>query len=208
MDDIKIKEYKSDISVQDKEWIINNCEYIAVDTETTGLDPIVNNLCLIQIAAKNNIYVVQYNNNSFPNNIKELLGNACLKKVFHHATFDVRFLMKNLKIENMQNIICTKIGAKILLGIDEKNSLKDLLKKFLDITINKEQQLSDWSKIDLSNKQIKYAVKDVQYLVELWLIIKIELIAKEKIDYAQKCFDFLPTQAYLMNQGIENIFLY
>lgn len=197
-----------DILDNGRDYIFENCKYIGMDTETTGLNPLEDKLCIIQISASNTIFIIKYVNEIIPYNLIEILKSKNICKVFHHANFDLRFLMKNLDIVDINNVVCTKIAAKLLYGIKDKNSLKDLLYKYLEIKISKEQQLSDWSNKDLTDDQISYAVNDVKYLVNLWCKIEIDLKAKGLLSVAQKCFDFLPIQAYLQNKGIENIFIY
>lgn len=200
--------YERDISLSDREWILKNCQYIGIDTETTGLDPINHRLCLIQISAGDNIYIVRFDETYRAENVITLLENKNLYKVFHHATFDVSFLIQHLKIEEINNVICTKIAAKLLNGVKVKNSLKDLLYNYLAVTIDKAQQVSDWKKLNLSDEQVDYAANDVRYLVELWRYLEIQLRECGLLNYAYKCFGFISTQAYLENRGIKNIFQY
>ncbi len=198
---------KTDIPDSDVEWIISNCRFVGVDTETSGLDPLRDKLNLIQIEANGNFYIIEYRNDNIPVNIIKLLQCRTLHKVFHHATFDVRFLMKNLQIYDIPNIICTKIASKLLYGINSDNSLKNLLSKILGININKDEQLSDWSST-LSKSQIEYAVNDVKYLVRLWESLEAKLIEQGLLDTSSSCFSYLPIYALLSNKGIDNIFQY
>jgi ribonuclease D len=200
--------YYEDITEEDYNWIISTAEVIAVDTETTGLDPIINELCLIQIKANNRFFLIKFDKNNRYVNLTKLLVNEDIKKVFHQAIFDVRFLMNNLNIKNINNIICTKISAKLLNGIREKNSLKNLIEKYLDIKISKDQQTSNWKQELLTPEQLEYACKDVEHLVELWSMLEKKLIENQLIDYAKSCFQFISTQAYLNNNGINNIYEY
>jgi len=200
--------YTNDIPDNIKDWTLNNCSYIGIDTETTGLNPIKDSLCLIQIAANERYFLIKYDTNNTYKNLTEILTNKNIKKVFHHAIFDVRFIMRHLKITNIDNVICTKIAAKLIYGLNESNSLKDLLKKHFDVLLNKEFQVSNWRAAELSSNQINYAINDVKYLVKLWCEMEKELHNKGLIKYAEKCFDFLPTQAFLNNNGIGNIFEY
>ena len=198
--------YKGDIPYDDKHWILNNCNYISIDTETTGLSSVIDKLCLIQIYAPGRVYIVQYDSETEPYNLISLLESNIFK-VFHHATFDICFLTKNLNIQQIGNIKCTKIAAKILYGIDKKNSLNFLLNNHLGISLDKRQQLSDWTQ-DLTCEQINYAAKDVLYLIDLWIVLENKLREQGLLYHAQKCFDFVPTQSYLINSGIRNIFEY
>lgn len=197
-----------DLSNEDKELIINKKQFITIDTETTGLDPIKDRLCLIQIYDGDMTYILKYNDRIKYNNLINILENKHIKKVFHHANFDLRFLLKNLGIEEINNVACTKISSKLLNGLDESSSLKYLVKKYLDIDIDKKLQTSDWREENLSEEQIVYAQNDVIYLFKLWIVIKGLLIENKKDLLAQKCFDYLPINSKLHNEGIENIFIY
>lgn len=116
--------------------------------------------------------------------------------------------MKHLDCHQVKNVVCTKISAKLLNGIEESSSLKTLLKKYIGVELDKSQQTSNWNSETLTDKQTEYAVNDVRYLFELWEILRNQLNAQGKIELAQRCFDFLPTQAYLENLGLPNIFQY
>lgn len=200
--------YQGDITEADKEYMLNNVEFIGVDTETTGLDPCKDELCLIQIYTPLKVFVVHFDRNINAINIKAILESKKITKIFHHATFDVRFLMNHLNTYEIRNISCTKIAAKLMQGANEKNSLKDLLYKYLGIVIDKKQQMSDWSTKKLTEDQLEYAIGDVKYLIMLYEILMEKLKERGLYEYAQKCYEFLPTQAYLLNNGIEDIFKY
>ncbi|ENJ9653536.1 ribonuclease D [Clostridium botulinum] len=206
MNNVKI--YIHDLTEFDVDFITNECKFIAIDTETTGLDPLLDKLCLIQICTGENIFILKYDNNIKYNNLIKIMENKDVLKVFHHANFDLRFLMKNLKLESINNVACTKISAKLLNGINENSSLKYLVKKYLDIDIDKSMQMSDWSNYNLSLDQIQYAVSDVIYLYKLWIKIKRLLKNEALYDIANSCFNYLPINAKLHNNGIENIFIY
>lgn len=208
MNKYNIHIYSGDITDEDREYILANCHYIGVDTETTGLNPIEDKLCTIQIAASDRLYVIKRMTNIEPRNLIQVAQNNKVCKIFHHANFDIRFILNEFNIAEVNNVVCTKIAAKILYGIKEKNSLKDLLEKKLGINISKKQQLSDWSLENLTQEQIEYALNDVKYLESLWDVLKSELISKDLLQVAEKCYSFLPTQAFLHNSGIENIFIY
>jgi ribonuclease D len=195
-----------DIPYDEKHWILSNCKCISIDTETTGLSSVIDKLCLIQIYAPKKVYIVQYDSETEPYNLISLLESNIIK-IFHHATFDICFLTKNLNIRHLSNIKCTKIAAKILYGIEKKNSLNFLLNNHLGISLDKRQQLSDWTQ-NLTSEQINYAANDVIYLIDLWSVLENKLKEQDLLFHAQKCFDFVPIQAYLINKGIRNIFEY
>ncbi|EPB8150150.1 ribonuclease D [Clostridium perfringens] len=200
--------YKRDLKKEDVDFILTKCKTISIDTETTGLDPLNDKLCLMQICAKDRVYVIQEINSHNSLNIKYLLSTNKVSKIFHHANFDLRFLMKALNTTDIKNVICTKVAYKLINGIKESSSLKDLIYKYLKIKLDKSQQTSDWSKLILNNNQLEYAINDVIYLETLWEHLKKELENKELLEIAYKCFDYLPINARLNNDGIDNIFIY
>lgn len=183
-------------------------DYVAVDTETTGLDASNDKLCTIQVCNGDFGLFFRFDEKNSYDNLKELLFFSKLKKVFHNAVFDVNFLMINFKESNFNNIICTKISSKIVNGLEVNNSLKGLVKGYLNVDLNKEYQLSNWADQDLTNGQIEYAMNDVKYLYDLWLCLQSELKDKDLIKLAFKCFEFIPTYIKLNNMGLTNVFTY
>lgn len=208
MDNDNIKFCNGDIMDIHIEYILKNCSYVSMDTETTGLDPIKNSLSIIQIYDGTNFYIIRFIESIKPKNINELLATKTVTKIFHFAPFDLSFILYHLKSSEVSNVVCTKISSKILYGLNKKHSLKHLTKEYLGVDLDKTQKLSNWSQNHLTNEQIDYAVNDVRYLYPLWKKLEAELIEKQLYRYAQECFDFLPTQARLSNRGIECIFSY
>lgn len=196
-----------DISQQELSKFCQN-GIVAIDTETTGLDFMCDRLCTIQIYCKEQAVIIKYCKDCEYPNLKYLLASKNVRKVFHNATFDVSFLMKNLGYDCINNIVCTKIGSKIINGLNHDNSLKGLLKEYLQIIISKNQQLSDWTKEELSEEQVDYAMNDVRYLEELWYRIKDELVRCNLYSEAETCFQYIPTYVKLQEKGISNIFVY
>lgn len=203
-----INMYEGDLSDYDISLILEKNKFVTIDTETTGLDPINDSLCLIQIYDGEKIYLLKYSKQKSYKNLSLLMESCDVKKIFHHGNFDLRFLIKNLELTKINNVGCTKISAKLLNGKDESSSLKYLVNKYLGIEMNKEMQTSDWSKDELSLEQLQYACNDVIYLYKLWKIIKVLMQENNIYNTAEKCFDYLPTNAMLHNRGIENIFIY
>lgn len=187
---------------------LSSSKYIAIDTETTGLNAKKDKLCTIQIFNGNMGFILSFDYNNEYINLRKLLLNPEIIKIFHNAIFDVNFLTSNLDGIKMDNIACTKISSKLINGLENDNSLKGLLKKYLNVDINKQQQLSDWSKNDLTKEQIEYAMNDVKYLYDLWIYLEKELIEEKMLEVAFQCFKFIPTYVALYNKGIENIFTY
>ena len=175
---------------------------VAIDTETTGLDIIKDKLCLVQIGdGKGNAWLVQINKNKACPNLKKLLTNPKILKIFHFARFDVAKLKVNLGIE-VGPVYCTKIADKLVRPM-AKHSLKNLCEDYLGIVLDKEQQCSDWTKKELSPEQIHYAANDVMYLHALKSILDKKLKEQKKLKLAVNCFQFLNTRAELDILGYE-----
>ena len=169
---------------------------VAVDSETTGLDIINDKLCLVQIGdGKGNAWLVRIYDKIPCPNLKKLLTNPKILKIFHFARFDVAKLKVALKID-VHPIYCTKIADK-LVRPEAKHSLKNLCEDYLDIQLDKEQQCSDWSKKELSPEQIQYAANDVMYLHALKAILDKKLKEQKRLTLALNCFQFLNTRAEL-----------
>ncbi|MBE6805647.1 MAG: ribonuclease D [Ruminococcaceae bacterium] len=181
---------------------------VAIDTETTGLDFLKDSLCTIQLCSKDIQVILKYNNALEYPNLTKILIDKKIIKVFHNAVFDVSFLMKNIDIINVNNIVCTKISSKLINGLKHNNSLKPLLSEYLNIDIDKSYQLSNWKAETLTEGQLLYAMNDVKYLEILWNKMEIQLCEKELLGLANKIFDFIPSYVLLKMKGIDNIFLY
>lgn len=175
---------------------------IAIDTETTGLDVVKDKLCLVQIGdGKGNAWLVQIKKGTKYPNLKKLLTNPKILKIFHFARFDAAKLKVAFDIE-VTPLYCTKIAHK-LVWPDKKHSLKNLCEDLLGITLDKEQQCSDWTRKNLSEEQIRYAANDVMYLHALKAILDKELKKKKRESLAAACFQFLNTRAELDILGYE-----
>ena len=172
---------------------------VAVDTETMGLNPHRDRLCLIQISnGDGDCHLVQMlspNNYNAPN-LSAMLSNPNILKIFHFARFDVAMLQKYLGITCTPNY-CTKIASKLVRTYTDKHGLKELCKEMLNVDLNKSSQSSDWSVYELSKEQLKYASHDVIYLFRLKEKLE-EMIAREdRQELLQKSFDFLPIRVKL-----------
>jgi ribonuclease D len=183
-------------------------DYIAIDTETTGLNALSNKLCTIQLANDKIGFLIRYDENKEYSNLRKILFNKKIVKIFHNAVFDVNFLMTAFNEAGMGNIVCTKIGSKILNGVNYDNTLKGLTKEYLNFDMSKQLQLSNWNSEILSKEQIDYAMNDVKYLYDLWICLQIELKNRGLEETALKCFEFIPVYIKLYNSGIDNIFKY
>ena len=183
---MKIKLYQDDLP--------NNLDLglaIAIDTETMGLNPIRDKLCLVQISKGNNIsHLIKINDiKKKPKNLIKILKNNKIKKIFHFARFDVAVLKHSYGI-NIKNIYCTKIASKIIRTYTDKHGYKDLCSELLNISISKTEQTSDWGG-ELSKAQMKYAATDVIYLHKIKKKLDIMLSREKRIDLAEACFKFI-----------------
>ena len=203
---MQIIEKEDDLSIKER-LLFFEAGYMCVDTETTGLNYLVDKLCTIQLFCEGYSIIIKFNRHQTYDNLKELLYSDKVTKIFHNAVFDVSFLMKNLNMDNFGKLVCTRIASKLVNGLEHSNSLKPLLKEYLNVEINKSEQLSDWSKKILSDSQKKYAVNDVRYLYHLWNKLYKEIIDKDLEEVAVKCFEFVPYYKKITDLGIENIFV-
>ena len=176
---------------------------IAVDTETQGLNPHRDRLCVVQISSGDgNAHLVQLSADDFTQakNLKSLMAAPEVTKIFHFARFDVAVIKKYLDIE-MKNIFCTKIASKLVRTYTDRHGLKDLLRELLGVELDKKQQSSDWAATELSENQQTYAANDVYHLHEVKKIL-VEMLEREgRLDVAKECFEFLPTRAKLDLMG-------
>ena len=154
---------------------------IAVDCEFMGLNVERDNLCLVQISTGNHdAHIIQLNRETYKApNLKKILENKKINKIFHYARADLLFIKKYLK-SNVENINCTKIMSKLARSYSDKHGLKDLIKEFTGNDINKSLQSSDFGG-DLSEKQLQYCAKDVIYLHEIYRCLN-KILVREKRD--------------------------
>lgn len=171
---------------------------IAVDTETMGLNPVRDKLCLVQLSAGNGTaHLVQLDRDSYhAPNLKRLLADPKVEKIFHFARFDVGMIAKYLGVD-CQPVYCTKIASKLARTYTDRHGLKDLCRELLDIELSKQQQSSDWGAAELSEQQMRYAASDVLYLHQLKARLEKMLAREGRTDLAQSCFAFLPVRARL-----------
>ncbi|NBX66302.1 MAG: ribonuclease D [Proteobacteria bacterium] len=179
---------------------------VAVDTETLGLNPHRDRLCLVQLSSGNgDAHLVKLEADGYnkAKNLKALLKNKKILKIFHFARFDLAVIEKYLGTR-CAPVYCTKIAAKMTRTYTERNGLKDLCKELLGIELNKQQQTSDWGQASLSEEQQSYAANDVLYLHQLQEKLAALLEREGRTDLAQACFDFLPARAELDLLGWED----
>ena len=178
---------------------------VAIDSETMGLKPQRDRLCLIQLSSGDgNAHLVQFErcNYTAPNLVK-LLEDPGITKVFHYARFDVAIIKKYLRAQT-NSIYCTKIASKLVRTYTDKHGLKDLCKELLDLDLSKQQQSSDWGAKNLTEEQKKYAASDVLYLHKIKEILDQRLLREARYKLAAICFEFLQTRANLDLIGFEN----
>ncbi|SIS55269.1 ribonuclease D [Insolitispirillum peregrinum] len=178
---------------------------IAVDTETMGLSLVRDRLCVVQLSAGDgDAHVVQVGGvygYDCPN-LKRVLGDQSLLKIFHYARFDVAQIKHRLGVDATP-LYCTKIASKLTRTNTESHGLKVLCSQLLGVELSKEQQSSDWGAESLSEQQLAYAASDVLYLHRLKEVFDRLLVREGRAALAQACFDFLPTRAMLDLQDWE-----
>ena len=185
-------------------------ESIAIDTETMGLKTLRDRLCLIQISAGNgDAHLIKIEKSiASPQqkykNLKKVLQNKNILKIFHFARFDLAALNFYVcKVEG--NIWCTKIASKLSRTYTNKHGLSDLTKELLSIEISKEQQSSNWGNKIISEKQKKYASNDVLYLHNLKEKLEEILLQENRLELAEKVFSFLKVRVELDLSGFEDL---
>lgn len=171
---------------------------IAIDTETLGLNPHRDRLCVVQVSRGDGTAdVVQiFANGSPPEVLKRVLADRAVLKVFHFARFDLAVLFHRLGIMPGP-VYCTKIASRLSRTYTDKHGLKDLTRELLGIDLSKQQQSSDWGAETLTQAQIDYAASDVLHLHALKDQLDRMLEREDRVALAQSCFDFLPTRARL-----------
>ncbi len=197
---MKVKIHKNDIPNN-----LNLGKIIAIDTETMGLDYKRDPLCLVQISSGNEeVHLIQINRKTFKaDNLKKILENNDIVKIFQFARFDLTVLNYYLKAD-INNIYCTKIASKIGRTYTDKHGLKDLCKELLDIELSKQMQSSDWGAENLTEQQINYAASDVLYLHKIKDELDKILIRENRMELANHCFKFLKHRVTLDLAGWNN----
>ena len=190
--ELDIKLHKEDLPDQ-----IYFKDNIAIDCEFMGLNVERDRLCLVQISSGNNdAHIIQLNKDKYnAPNLKKLLNDEKINKIFHYARADLLFIKKYLNI-NVENISCTKIMSKIARSYTDKHGLKDLIKEFIGIDVSKQLQTSDFGG-ELSNKQLQYCANDVVHLHKIYEGLNKILIRENRLDLYNKAVKFLPTRVDL-----------
>ncbi len=170
---------------------------IAVDTETMGLNPHRDRLCLVQLSdGQGDEHLVRLSGDYGAPNLKRLLADPARLKLYHFARFDLAVLDAYLGI-TAGPVYCTKIASRLIRTYTDRHGLKDLVRELLGVEVSKQQQSSDWGAVTLSDAQKDYAASDVRYLHRMKLILDERLAREGRTEIARACFDFLPTRARL-----------
>jgi ribonuclease D len=183
---------------------------VAVDTETMGLNPHRDRLCLVQLSAGDgSAHLVQIVPEALGGrgegspNLARLLADPAVTKLMHFARFDVAVLQHALGI-TVAPVRCTKIASRLVRTFTDRHGLKDLCKELLGVDLSKQQQTSDWGAAELSPEQLSYAASDVLYLHALWGKLEGLLRREGRLELAEACYAFLPTRARLDLLGYED----
>ena len=177
-------------------------ESVAIDTETMGLHLQRDRLCLVQMSnGDGSADVVQIGSDQAnAPNLKAVLENSGILKIFHFGRFDMAILKKTFNA-NINPVYCTKIASKFARTYTDQHSLKVLCREILDIDLEKTQQSSDWGSNELSKEQLQYAASDVIYLHKLKSALDSMLEREGRAALAAECFKFLPTRVDIDLQG-------
>ena len=198
---VKIKLYQNDLPDG-----LDMGPLVAIDTETLGLNPFRDRLCLAQLSGGDGVcHAVQFAAGAYDApNLKRMLADPKVTKLFHFARFDIAMFQRYLGV-TVSPVYRTKIVSRLVRTYTDKHGLKDLVRELLGVDLSKEQQSSDWGARELSEKQLAYAANDVAYLHELKKALDGMLAREGRTHLAQACFDFLPARAALDLGGWEDL---
>jgi ribonuclease D len=175
---------------------------VAIDTETLGLNPHRDRLCVVQLSngdGSADVVQIPAGHTDAPN-LKKLLGDPAVTKIFHFARFDLAVLFHSFGVMPGP-VYCTKIASRLVRTYTDRHGLKDLVRELLGVELSKQQQSSDWGAVSLSDAQLAYAASDVLYLHALRDKLDAMLVRDNREDLADACFRFLPVRARLDLQG-------
>jgi ribonuclease D len=172
-------------------------DVIAIDTETMGLNPLRDRLCLVQLAdGRGDEHLVRFSGDYAAPQLKALLADPSRLKLFHFGRFDIAVLRHYLGV-TASPVYCTKISSRLTRTYTDRHGLKELVRELLGAELSKVQQSSDWGAAELSDAQKDYAASDVRYLHRLKALLDERLAREGRTALAQACFDFLPARAEL-----------
>lgn len=171
---------------------------VAIDSETMGLHPHRDRLCVVQLSSGDgNAHLVQISQDQTEApNMCRMLADPDVLKLFHFGRFDIAVLLRRFGVVTAP-VYCTKIASKLVRTYTDRHGLKNLLQELLKVDISKQQQSSDWGTSELSKAQIDYAASDVLYLHQLMDILNERLVREGRMEMAQACYHFLPYRAAL-----------
>ena len=171
---------------------------IAIDTETLGLNPHRDRLCLVQMSRGDgsaDLVQIRRGQTRAPN-LEAILTNPAITKLFQFGRFDIAILEKAFGVRST-SVYCTKIASRLARTSTDRHGVKDLCRELLGVDLSKQQQSSDWGAEKLSDAQIAYAASDVLHLHALRIKLDLLLEREQRMDIARACFDFLPMRAHL-----------
>ncbi|NSY15784.1 ribonuclease D [Neorhizobium sp. AL 9.2.2] len=171
---------------------------IAIDTETLGLVPRRDRLCVVQLSPGDgtaDVIRIAAGQKQAPN-LVALLADPARQKIFHYGRFDIAVLFHTFGVTTT-SVFCTKVASRLVRTYTDRHGLKDNLRELLDVDISKAQQQTDWAAETLSQAQLEYAASDVLHLHTLRDKLTERLLRDERIEHATACFEFLPTRAKL-----------
>ncbi|HSF93196.1 MAG TPA: ribonuclease D [Paracoccaceae bacterium] len=177
-------------------------DIVAIDTETMGLNPHRDRLCVVQLSSGDgNAHIVQIaQDQTEAPNLCRMLADPKVLKLFHFGRFDIAVLQNRFGVLAAP-VYCTKIASKLIRTYTDRHGLKNLLQEFLNKDISKQQQSSDWGAKKLTKAQLEYAASDVLFLHQLKAELDVRLARENRTELAEQCFAFLPYRALLDLKG-------
>jgi len=175
---------------------------VAVDTETLGLNPHRDRLCVVQISPGDgtaDVIQIEQGQRTAPNLVR-VLGDNAITKLFHYGRFDIAVLYNAFGVMP-EPVFCTKIASRLTRTYTDRHGLKDICNELLGVSLSKAQQSSDWAAETLTPEQLEYAASDVLYLHRLREVLAKRLARENRTEVANACFRFLPTRARLDLMG-------
>ncbi len=171
---------------------------VAIDTETMGLNPARDRLCLIQLSAGDGTaHLVQFAPGQYDApNLKAMLSDRSIEKIYHFARFDIASIKAYLDVD-ASPVYCTKIASRLARTFTDRHSLKELCRELLGIEMSKQQQSSDWGNVKLTDEQLAYAASDVLHLHKIKDKLNIMLEREGRTHLARAAFEFLPSRSAL-----------
>ena len=178
---------------------------LAIDTETLGLNPERDPLCLVQLSSGDgSAHIVQLNRGNYDApNLKKLLADKAVEKIFHFARFDIAVIKKYLEVD-CAPVYCTRTASRLARTYTDRHGLRECCRELLGVDLSKQQQSSDWGAEELKDVQLEYAANDVYHLHALKEKLDTMLKREGRAELARQCFDFLPVRAALDLEGWSN----